>query len=219
MIRSIIFDFDGVLVDSEILVARAFSRYLIESGYDFNQKEFSKFAGRKTIEVISDLSEKFSIKNEEKFYNDIMNIASDIYSKELITVKGAFEYVKNSKRKLFIGSNSFKSRILDGLERVQLKQFFDEDQVFSFDMVQKPKPYPDIYLKVLHQNNLKKEETVIIEDSSVGVKAGVAAGIKVIGLIAGGHWHENRSEEELMNSGAFTTIKEFKYLDGILGVM
>ena len=113
MIRSIIFDFDGVLVDSEILVARAFSRYLIESGYDFNQKEFSKFAGRKTFEVISDLSTKFSIKDEEKFYNDIMNIASDIYSKELITVKGAFEYVKNSKRKLFIGSISFKSRILD----------------------------------------------------------------------------------------------------------
>ena len=219
MIRSIIFDFDGVLVDSEILVARAFSRYLIESGYDFNQKEFSKFAGRKTFEVISDLSEKFSIKDEEKFYDDIMNIASDIYSKELITVKGAFEYVKNSKRKLFIGSNSFKSRILDGLEKVQLKQFFDEDQVFSFDMVQKPKPYPDIYLKVLHQNNLKKEETVIIEDSSVGVKAGVAAGIKVIGLIAGGHWHENRSEEELIDSGAFTVVKEFKYLDSVLGAM
>ena len=219
MIRSIIFDFDGVLVDSEILVARAFSRYLIESGYDFNQKEFSKFAGRKTIEVISDLSDKFFIKDEGKFYDDIMKIASDIYSIELTTVKGAFEYVKNSKRKLFIGSNSFKSRILDGLEKVQLKQFFDEDQVFSFDMVQKPKPYPDIYLKVLHQNNLKKEETVIIEDSSVGVKAGVAAGIKVIGLIAGGHWHEDRSKEELLNSGAFKVIKEFRYLDEILLAM
>ena len=148
-----------------------------------------------------------------------MNIASNIYSKELTTVKGAFEYVKNSKRKLFIGSNSFKSRILDGLEKVQLKKFFKENQVFSFDMVQKPKPYPDIYLKVVNQNNLKKEETVIIEDSSVGVQAGVAAGIKVIGLTAGGHWHEDRSEEELINSGAFTVIKEFKYLDSILGTM
>ncbi len=219
MIRSIIFDFDGVLVDSEILVARAFSRYMIESGYDFNQKEFSKFAGRKTIEVISHLSDKFSIKDEGKFYDDIMKIASDIYAKELTTVKGAFEYVKNSKRKLFIGSNSFKSRILDGLERVQLNKFFEENQVFSFDMVQKPKPYPDIYLKVVNQNNLKKEETVIIEDSSVGIKAGVAAGLKVIGLIAGGHWNEDRSEEELIDSGAFTVVKEFKYLDSILGAM
>ena len=219
MIRSIIFDFDGVLVDSEILVARAFSRYMIESGYDFNQKEFSKFAGRKTIEVISHLSDKFSIKDEGKFYDDIMKIASDIYAKELTTVKGAFEYVKNSKRKLFIGSNSFKSRILDGLERVQLNKFFEENQVFSFDMVQKPKPYPDIYLKVVNQNNLKKEETVIIEDSSVGIKAGVAAGLKVIGLIAGGHWNEDRSEEELIDSGAFTVVKEFKYLDSILGTM
>ena len=47
MIQNIIFDFDGVLVDSEILVAEAFSRYMIESGYDFNQKEFSKFAASK----------------------------------------------------------------------------------------------------------------------------------------------------------------------------
>ena len=86
-------------------------------------------------------------------------------------------------------------------------------------MVLNPKPYPDIYLKVIHQNNLEKEETVIIEDSSVGVKAGVAAGIKVIGLIAGGHWHEDRSEEELINSGAFKVVKEFKFLDRILGVM
>jgi beta-phosphoglucomutase-like phosphatase (HAD superfamily) len=53
----------------------------------------------------------------------------------------------------------------------------------------------------------------------VGVQAGVAAGIKVIGLTAGGHWHEDRSEEELINSGAFTVIKEFKYLDSILGTM
>ena len=219
MIKNIIFDFDGVLVDSEILVARAFSRYMIGSGYEFSQKEFIKFAGRKTFEVISNLSKKFSIKDEDKFYDDIMKIASEIYSKELITVKGAFEYVKNSKRKLFIGSNSFKKRILDGLEKVQLKKFFDEDQIFSFDMVKKPKPYPDIYLKVLYHNNLKKEETVIIEDSSVGVRAGVAAGVKVIGLIAGGHWHENRSEEELINSGAFKVVKQYKYLDSILAAM
>ena len=86
-------------------------------------------------------------------------------------------------------------------------------------MVQKSKPYPDIFLQAINQNNLKKEETVIIEDSSVGVQAGVAAGIKVIGLTAGGHWHEDRSEEELINSGAFTVIKEFKYLDSILGTM
>ena len=51
------------------------------------------------------------------------------------------------------------------------------------------------------------------------LQAGVAAKIKVIGLIAGGHWYEGRSEEELINSGAFTVIKEFKYLDNILGTM
>ena len=126
---------------------------------------------------------------------------------------------KTLKENYLLDQIVLKKRILDGLEKVQLKKFFDEDQIFSFDMVKKPKPYPDIYLKVLYHNNLKKEETVIIEDSSVGVRAGVAAGVKVIGLIAGGHWHENRSEEELINSGAFKVVKEYKYLDSILGAM
>ena len=60
---------------------------------------------------------------------------------------------------------------------------------------------------------IKKEETVIIEDSSVGVKAGVAAGVKVIGLIAGGHWHAHRSEEELIDSGAFTAFTKGHKID------
>ena len=61
MIKNIIFDFDGVLVDSEILVARAFSKYLRNIGHNFNQKDFFQFAGKKTIQVISHLSEKFLI--------------------------------------------------------------------------------------------------------------------------------------------------------------
>ena len=56
MIKNIIFDFDGVLVDSEILVARSFCRYLSERNIIFDEKEFSKFAGKKTIQVVSELS-------------------------------------------------------------------------------------------------------------------------------------------------------------------
>ncbi|SVA12078.1 uncharacterized protein METZ01_LOCUS64932 [marine metagenome] len=90
MIKSIIFDFDGVLVDSEILVAKAFSRYMIESGYDFNHKEFSKFAGKKTFEVISHLSDKFSIEDEEEFYDKI-------------SIKTNFQNLKEKKHfKLFL---------------------------------------------------------------------------------------------------------------------
>ena len=212
MINNIIFDFDGVLVDSEILVAKSFTKYMHNLGFSFQEKEFSQYAGLKTVQVIEILAEKFSIEDEKKFYDEIMNIANNIYLNELTTVIGAYEFVKNSSLNLFIGSNSIKERILVGLEKVKLDQFFSSNQVYAFDMVKKPKPYPDIYLKAINDNNLNKNETVIIEDSSVGINAGVAAGAKVIGLTAGGHWFKERNNKELYEAGADNVIDNYNKL-------
>ena len=210
MIKNIIFDFDGVLVDSEILVAKAFAKYMQNFGIDTDEKEFASFAGKKTVQVIEILSKKYSIKDQEKFFRDIMEIASNIYKKELTTVKGAYDFVSNLKFNMFIGSNSMKERIIDGLQRVKLDKYFKPEQVYSFDLVDNPKPDPDVYLKALEDNNLIKTETIIIEDSAVGVMAGVAANVKVIGLTAGGHWHEKRDEKELLEAGAFAVTNDYK---------
>jgi HAD superfamily hydrolase (TIGR01509 family) len=210
MIKNIIFDFDGVLVDSEILVAKAFAKYMQNFGINIDEKEFASFAGKKTVQVIDILSKKYSIKDQEKFFTDIMEIASNIYKKELTTVKGAYDFVSNLKFNMFIGSNSMKERIIDGLQRVKLDKYFKPEQVYSFDLVDNPKPDPDVYLKTLEDNNLIKTETIIIEDSAVGVMAGVAANVKVIGLTAGGHWHEKRDEKELLEAGAFAVTNDYK---------
>ena len=210
MIKNIIFDFDGVLVDSEILVAKAFAKYMQNFGIDTDEKEFASFAGKKTVQVIDILSKKYSIKDQEKFFTDIMEIASNIYKKELTTVKGAYDFVSNLKLNMFIGSNSMKERIIDGLQRVKLDKYFKPEQVYSFDLVDNPKPDPDVYLKALEDNKLIKTETIIIEDSTVGVMAGVAANVKVIGLTAGGHWHEKRDEKELLEAGAFAVTNDYK---------
>ena len=79
-------------------------------------------------------------------------------------------------------------------------------------MVKNPKPHPDIYLKVINENNLKLDETIIIEDSSIGVKAGNLAGLKVLGLTAGKHWHSNRDQNELYESGALDVFSNYKDL-------
>ena len=210
MIKNIIFDFDGVLVDSEILIAKAFAKYLQNFGQEVDEKEFASYAGKKTVQVIDILSKKYSIKDQEKFFTDIMEIASNIYKKELTTVKGAYDFVSNLKLNMFIGSNSMKERIIDGLQRVKLNKYFKPEQVYSFDLVDNPKPDPDVYLKAIHDNNLIKTETIIIEDSAVGVMAGVAANVKVIGLTAGGHWHEKRDEKELLEAGAFAVTNDYK---------
>tara|TARA_Y100001936_G_C15840893_1_gene541952 strand:+ start:137 stop:796 length:660 start_codon:yes stop_codon:yes gene_type:complete len=216
MINNIIFDFDGVLVDSEMLVAKSFSKYINNLGYNFKEQDFAQFAGLKTFEVISILSKKFLIKDKKKFHDDIMNIVTSVYLKKLEPVKGVYDFVNNCTLNLFIGSNSFKDRILDGLKIVKLDKYFGPDQVYSFDMVNKPKPFPDIYLKVINDNNLNKNETIIIEDSSVGVKAGVSAQVKVIGLTAGGHWYKERSSNELFDAGAIEVINDFNKIMSII---
>ncbi len=212
MIKNIIFDFDGVLVDSEILVAKAFSKYLLKKNINLSEKEFSIFAGKKTVQVIKELSQKFNIKKKEEFFDDIMKISHDIYDNELTPVVGAGNFLKNANLNYFIGSNSVKERIISGLKKVNFEIFFSEEKIYSFDMVNQPKPYPDIYLAALERNNLNKHETIIIEDSVVGVQAGVNAGVKVIGLTAGGHWHSERSTEELIEAGASLLIHDYSTL-------
>ena len=209
MIKNIIFDFDGVLVDSEILSAKAFAKYMKKYDIEIDENEFANFAGKKTVQVIDILSQKYSIKDQEKFFTDIMEIASYIYKNELTAIEGAYNFLDNTKLSLYIGSNSTKDRIISGLHKVELNKYFKPDKIYSFDLVGKAKPDPDIYLKAIVDNNLNKNETIIIEDSLVGVKAGVNAGVKVIGLTAGGHWHEGRDEKELLDAGAFTVTKDY----------
>ena len=127
-------------------------------------------------------------------------------------MRQAKDYIIKSERNHFIGSNSNKDRILDGLKLVGLDKFFLSDQVYSFDMVKRPKPDPDIYLKVLNDNSLDREETVIIEDSGVGVKAATAAGVRVFGLTAGKHWHSDRDTNELFDNGALNVFSDYESL-------
>ena len=79
MIKNIIFDFDGVLVDSEILAGRAFSQYLAKININLSEQEFSRtYAGNKLVEVVSKLSSRFNIKNQEVFFKDATNTPTDM---------------------------------------------------------------------------------------------------------------------------------------------
>ncbi len=210
MIKNIIFDFDGVLVDSEILVARAMRKYLADRNIKFEEKEFSKFAGKKTIQVISELSSLFNIADKESFFNDIMSLANVLYSSELQVVFGADHFLKNTNHNRFIGSNSGKERIVRGLKKVGIDSYFNEDSISSFDLVGKSKPEPDVYQRLIDIANLDKEQTIIIEDSAIGIQAGVATEVKVIGLTAGKHWYKERSDKELFDAGAYEVVKNYK---------
>ena len=134
MIKNIIFDFDGVLVDSEVLAAKSFCRYLSKRNIKFDEKEFSKFAGKKTIQVVSELSLLFNIADKHSFFNEIMSFANSIYSNELQAVFGATYFLKNTNHNRFIGSNSPKERILRGLKKVGIDNYFNENSISSSEI-------------------------------------------------------------------------------------
>ena len=209
MIKNIIFDFDGVIVDSEVLASKAFAKYFSKFDRSIKEEQFYKYAGKKTVEVIDLLSAKYKIENKETFTNEIFDIVAEVYSRDLKLVDGAKDYISKSNRDHFIGSNSNKDRIMDGLKLVDLDKIFLSDHVYSFDMVERPKPDPDIYLKVLNDNSLNIQETIIIEDSGVGVKAASSAGVRVFGLTAGKHWYSNRDKNELFDNGALNVFSDY----------
>ena len=216
MIQNIIFDFDGVLVDSEILVVRAFCKYLKELNITITEKEFANYVGNKTIDVVEKLSSRLGIQDTKECYNNIMNISRKIYIKELAPVVGAEKFIHKINQQKFIATNSWKERVVQGLKIVNFFHFFEERKIFSFETVKNPKPRPDIYLKIIEDANISPEETIIIEDSVVGVQAGVSAKIKVIGLTAGKHWFEERSSQILIDAGAYTVVKTYDDLLKIL---
>ncbi|PPR46595.1 MAG: 6-phosphogluconate phosphatase [Alphaproteobacteria bacterium MarineAlpha5_Bin9] len=212
MIKNIIFDYDGVIVDSEILAGKAFTRYLKKyKNVDLSEDEFiNYYSGNKTIDVIKILSKKYDLGDENDFFSNFLNFANPIITDELEPVEGIRDFLQQISQKRFIGSNNLKTRIMTGLKKVVLQDYFNEENIYTFDMVANPKPEPDVFLKVIEENKIKKDETIIIEDSVIGTIAGVKAGIKVIGLTAGKHW-KNRPKKSLLDAGAYKVFT--KYLD------
>jgi len=209
MINNIIFDFEGVLVDSEVLARKAFSRYLATKNLDLSEEDFSRnYSGNKLVEVISKLSLRFNIKDQKIFFDEVMALSNSIYMKELSAVNGVKSFLDTVNHRKLIGSNRGKKSIIEGLKIVNLLKYFNENNIFSFDMVDKPKPEPDVYLKAIEDANIEPNNTVVLEDSIIGVHAAVTANIKVIGVTSGGHWL-GRSTNSLLEAGANAVVSSF----------
>ena len=118
------------------------------------------------------------------------------------------DYIKSQlpntldKIALNLDAEHYKGKVRDN--------YFNEESISSFDAVGKPKPEPDIYQRLIDIATLDKKETIVIEDSAIGIQAGVATGVKVIGLTAGKHWHKDRSDQELLDAGAYDVVKNYK---------
>ena len=213
MIKHLIFDFDGVIVDSEILAAEAFANVLLDMKINstYSTKFIAeKFAGNKMVKVASEICEVHNIEDKNAYLKKVMEFVSESYNTKLKSVEGIEKLLSLNILDLYICSNSGKQRILKGLQNVGLDSFFNKNKIYTFEMVSNPKPSPDIFLKTVEDNNLDKKEVLVLEDSVPGVQAAVTAGLKVVGVTVASHW-KGRSSKVLIESGAIAVLKS--YLD------
>ena len=183
MIKLVIFDVDGTLVDSEVVFVKAAIKNMEVNGYNIPMSAImgiigqNRVAGKKLIESTQDDSFDYDkyIKNYEK-------IRSEILEKEPLKLKkGALNilnYCKEHGIRMAIATSTYREKQVKVLTNLGIIDYFDY-MVFG-DEIKNSKPAPDIYLKVYEHYNLDKDEMIIYEDSNNGILSGYNAGIKVV---------------------------------------
>jgi len=183
MIEAIIFDMDGVLIDSEILKARAWGKTLenyTKSGYDFYMRSFgpSDFViaekALKEFNFNADPQEIASKWNES--YHELLKL-------DLQPIKSSIEFLKSISRKYKIGLASSEERktIDNNLKRLNIDNYF-HSIVSGKDEAKNNKPDPEIYLIMSKKIGSKPPQCLAIEDSPAGIESAKSAGMYCIGF-------------------------------------
>ena len=198
----ILFDCDGVLVDTEAVAAKVATKWLRSCNCYVDETDFMHQHSGKTFGAIfNELVESGSLRKEYWKDDVIHNMEHTIYE-QIEVVEGIRECLEllTSHEKAVV-SNSRTVMVKKALEVTRLNRYLDVNRIISSEMVEYPKPHPAIYLHALKTFDIQPEECIAIEDSLSGVKASTSAGIKTIGFAGASHL-EAEHEYSLLQEGA-----------------
>jgi len=181
----VIFDCDGVLVDSEPITNKVYVQMLSEYGYDVNEDEFLReFWGKAMTQRLEVISRKLGWTPPDDFVSIYHERLVEINVKELKPMDGVRSLIESLTVPYCVASNGSKQEIEHRLKVTQLTELFVDKKIFSGTEMLYPKPAPDVYLAAAKSFNLPPERCIVIEDSIPGITAGVRAGMKVYGYAA-----------------------------------
>ena len=183
MIKAVIFNLDGLLIDSEIVSYKIYKEILNQFGHSFSIEEYAQnFSGKTEVKNVTNLIDTYNLpwtvevgldnvlKVEDKFINEGIDLKTGV--KKLLT------YLKDKNLKIAIASSSTRDRALTILRQHNIVEYFDE---FVFgNEIEKGKPNPDIFLKACDKISVNPEECLVLEDSESGIQAAYSANIPVI---------------------------------------
>jgi len=204
----IIFDCDGVLVDSEPLAAEALSGVMARAGVAVGPAEImTSYVGLKLTDILASIERGQGRPLAEGFAETVWPATRAIFADRLRAMPGVADFLRASAAPRCVASSSSPERIRFSLETTGLLAFF-EPHLFSSTMVLRGKPAPDLFLHAARAMRADPAQCLVIEDSVAGVTGAAAAGMRVIGFTGGGHAGPDL-DQRLESAGAARTVRSW----------
>jgi beta-phosphoglucomutase len=186
MIRGVLFDMDGVLVDSEEFICRAAIEMFREKGIYSLPHDFVPFVGMGENRYIGGVAEKYGLKiNIDAAKSRTYSIYESIVKGKMKPLPGAVDFIKRcriSGLRLALATSADRVKMEINLREIGLNET-DFDSVINGLEVERKKPFPDIYMLAAERIGLKPSECLVAEDAVSGVKAAKSAGCRCLALL------------------------------------
>ncbi len=188
MLKAVIFDFDGVIVDSHGIINKLFTKIINEEfGLALGEGEFAKYPGMRFEHRLEKISKAKGLALSKKRIEEVTEKGRLEYFTNASSYVGLypgvielFDGLKKCGIKLCLGSNGGKKSIENIMERLGITKYFSS--VVTYDDVGHGKPSPEMFLKRAAEAKAVPEECIVIDDAIEGIEGAHAAGMKVIAL-------------------------------------
>ena len=202
----VIFDCDGVLIDSELLTIDVEVALLAEAGIAITTDEIvERYVGISMKAMIANLEARFGCSLGDDFAARHALRVRDVFERELQAMPGIAEVLAGLPAKVCVASSSSPERLRHTLTITGLYQCF-APHIFSATMVTRGKPAPDLFLLTAERMGAAPSRSIVIEDSLPGIEAAAAAGMTAIGFTGGSHCREDHAAR-LSAGGAVVVVE------------
>ena len=185
MIKAIIFDMDGVLIDSEPFIREAAVRMFAEKGLTVQPEDFLPFTGAGEDRFIGGVAEKYGFPlDSERDKDRTYEIYDEIVKGQLHPLDGALGFIKEARGKglkLAVASAADKVKVEINLREMDIPRDTFDAVITGSDVTHK-KPDPEIFLTAAEKMGVSPSESLVVEDAVNGIKAARSAGMRCMGI-------------------------------------
>lgn len=201
MKKLLIFDCDGVLVDSEMIVTRHFVSQLKDIGFEITEEEsLKRYLGKSVPTIYEKIYQESGISISQEVIERIQKTIQLALTREVQAIAEISNFLSaiesNFNVSYCVASSGSFERINNSLNTAKLMHYFKTEHIFSAQQVHLGKPAPDLFLYAAKNMGFEPNQCVVIEDSPAGIEAAKAAQMSVIGFTAGSHtqfsWYLDR---------------------------